>query len=98
MFRKKFYYGVGTDHIVKLTQVQADSINNLRIRMVEEREDGMVEEREDGMYAEVTFVGPGNVKAYSEAAEFLNEYLKTHSVDYTEEDEAAGLPILRPVK
>lgn len=90
MFRKKFYYGAGTDHVVKLTQIQADSVLNLRITQVTELD--------NGMYANVEFVGPGNMEAYNQAADILNEYLKTHSVPYTEADEAAGLPVLRPVK
>ena len=83
---KQFYYGDGTENIVELTQAQADSTNNLRIEEVIETP--------EGTYANVGFVGPGDIESYNEAAEILNKFLETHTVTWSDTD----VPAIRPVQ
>jgi hypothetical protein len=81
----QFYYGDGTENIVELTQIQADSANNLRV--------GEILETPEGTYANMWFEGPGDMESYNEAAEILNEFIATHAVTWENTD----VPILRPV-
>lgn len=82
----KFYYGDGTENIVELTQIQADSANNIRI--------GEIIETPEGTYANPWFEGPGDMTSYNEAAEILNEFLSTRTITWTNTD----VPVIRPVQ
>lgn len=83
MFKKSFYYGDGSENVVKLTQIQADSVNNLRTHE-SSNDDGLIE---------ISFEGRGNVRSYNEAADILTAYASSHTVTWNDTDK----PMLREV-
>lgn len=85
-FKRKFYYGDGTDHIVELTQNQALAISEALISQVD---------AEDPTIVELTLPTGTSVEDYNEAADILNNYLDTASEPVTYND--TSKPIVRPV-
>ena len=82
---RNYYYGEGTNHVVKLTKAEADAVNKIRIRHVR---DDIFEVNLDR----------GELKHYDSAATKLNHYLEiaTSPVMASEEFLATN-NVLRPV-
>lgn len=86
MFKKKFFYGDGTDHVVDLTQNQADAVNKMLVTEVIEGE---------GQETLVRInLDEQELKHYNSAVDILNKYCAAHTVYYENTEE----PILRPKK
>lgn len=83
MFKKPYYYGDGTDHIVYLTKEEADAVNGMQI--------SDVIETDDGMYVK-TNLKPNQIKHYNRATDILNRYLEDHEVTWND----TSVPVLRP--
>lgn len=81
---RKYYYGEGTDHIVKLTKAEADAVNKIRLHHVRGRIYEVNLNREE-------------LKHYESAATKLNRYLETATSPVMVSDEfLATNNILRP--
>lgn len=85
---KKYYYGEGTDHVIKLTEAEANAANKIRILDMVENENGTFVR---------TNLNDEEMQSYDSAAEKLNKYLETNTVRATEEFLASN-DMLRPVK
>ena len=85
-FKRKFYYGDGTDHIVELTQNQALAISEALISQVD---------AEDPTIVELTLPTGTSVEDYNEAADILNNYIDNASEPVFYND--TSKPIVRPV-
>ena len=85
---KKYYYGEGTDHIIQLTEAEANAVNKIRIFEVKETP--------DGTYIR-TNLDEKEMRIYNRAADKLNAYLEDHTVIATEEFLETN-DVLRPVK
>ena len=82
---RAYYYGEGTNHVVKLTKAEADAVNKLRLRHVR-----------DDIY-EVN-LNREEQKHYDSAATKLNSYLATATSPVMASDEfLAANNVLRPV-
>ena len=82
---RKYYYGEGTDHVVKLTKAEADAVNKIRLRHVR-----------DDLY-EVN-LNLEERKHYDSAATKLNRYLAAATSPVMASDEfLATNNVLRPV-
>ena len=84
---RKYYYGEGTDHVVKLYKAEADAVNKIRLRHVK-----------DDIY-EVN-LNAAERKHYDSAAQKLNSYLETTPTPVMASEEyleANNWQILRPV-
>ena len=82
---RKYYYGEGTGHVVKLTKIEADAVNKIRLRHVR-----------DDIY-EVN-LNSEEQKHYDSAATKLNCYLETATSPVMASDEfLAANNVLRPV-
>lgn len=82
---RNYYYGEGTDHVVKLTEAEADAANKIRIRHVR-----------DDIY-EVN-LNREEQKHYDSAAIKLNRYLETATSPVMASEEfLATNNVLRPV-
>jgi hypothetical protein len=90
MFKKKYYYGEGTDNIVELKPAEADAVNKLRIKETDQK----------GPNGETLFdtnLTDLEMTHYGRAADKLNAYLETHDV-YATDEYLENNPILRPIK
>lgn len=85
---KNYYYGEGTDHVIKLTEAEANAANKIRILEMVENENGTFVR---------TNLNDEEMQSYSTAADKLNKYLETNTVHATEEFLASN-DLLRPVK
>lgn len=93
MFKKKFYYGDGTDHVVKLTQKMADAVIKCRfkdVKVVGESQDG-----KDDIVIMKTNLTREEMNHYNKGVSILNRYHDKHGA-VTWKDESK--PYLRPVK
>ena len=82
---RAYYYGEGTNHVVKLTKAEADAVNKLRLRHVR---DDLFEVNLDR----------GELKHYDSAATKLNRYLETATTPVMASEEfLATNNVLRPV-
>ena len=82
---RAYYYGEGTNHVVKLTKAEADAVNKLRLHHVR-----------DDIY-EVN-LNRDELKHYDSAATKLNSYLETATSPVMASDEfLATNNVLRPV-
>ena len=82
---RNYYYGGGTDHVVKLTKAEADAVNKIRLRHVR-----------DDIY-EVN-LNREEQKHYDSAATKLNRYLSIATSPVMASDEfLATNNVLRPV-
>lgn len=87
-FKKPYYYGEGTDHIVRLTVEEANAVNKLRVYEVVETP--------NGTYVRLNLTEQEQ-RAYNTAVDLLNEYLETHDV-FASEEYLQNNDMLRPVK
>ena len=82
---RNYYYGEGTDHVVKLTKAEADAVNKIRLRHVR-----------DDIY-EVN-LNSEEQKHYDSAATKLNRYHEIATSPVMASDEfLAANNVLRPV-
>ncbi|QGJ88018.1 hypothetical protein SEA_AVAZAK_36 [Gordonia phage Avazak] len=88
MTTSEYYYGDGTDNVVRLTEKQAWAVNNILII------DTIVDHEDDESIYVKTNLNEEQMKDYSEAADILNAYLEDHDVFYENPDQ----PMLRPVE
>jgi len=87
-FTMPYYYGEGSDHIVRLTSEEANAVNKIRIF-------GLVEGENGDMYVK-TNLNDAEMEAYNSAATVLNEYVETHQV-LASETFLENNEMLRPV-
>lgn len=83
---RKYYYGDGTDHVVELTEEQANAILNCQII-------GDVIYGEDGSFYVKTNLTDEELVHYNAGSGILNAYLQDHKVYWTDTE----VPMLRPV-
>lgn len=88
LFTQPYYYGEGTDNIVRLTSEEANAVNKIRIL-------GLVEGENGDMYVK-TNLNDAEMKAYNSAATVLNKYVETHQV-FASETFLENNEMLRPV-
>ena len=82
---RAYYYGEGTNHVVKLTKAEADAVNKLRLYHVRDDIFEVNLNREE-------------MKHYDSAATKLNRYLETATSPVMASDEfLAANNVLRPV-
>lgn len=90
MFSKLYYYGEGTDHIVRLTEAQADAANKILLYPVE---------GQPGVFK--TNLTDREMKHYNVAADKLNAYIAScdeRSGPYASDEYLEKHDLLRPVR
>lgn len=88
-FTREYFYGEGTDNVIRLTPAEASAVNKCRITNIRTNPDG-------SMSVQMNLTDK-EIRHYNRAADKLNEYNETHAV-FARDDFLENNDILRPVK